>query len=210
MTPEEYWNQDIKHQDQRFYTAFCLLGAACSDYAGGIDLARQKKLNWAAMALYYSLVHCGRLACFLARGDFPTGHETLGRLFDNGSCDDGTWMLRNRRFFSTRNQEIQAQRSFSRDDLVNSFVAMSHHSTDVQAQFPKWGQILSNAKKLREDSNYEGLLITHEYNHVRVTEAFEKLVRSFSLKSEPVLREAISLMKSFVDASQRREHGTRF
>ncbi len=205
MTPKEYWNQDIERQDQKFYTAFCLLGAGCSDYAVGIDLLRQKKLNWAAMALYYSMVHCGRLACFLAVSDFPTGHGQLANLFDSGLCNDRTWMSRNQRFFNTTNQRIQTQGSFSRDDLVEFFLSCSH-PPDVQAQFPKWGQILSKAKKLREDSNYEGLLITHEYNHVRVTEAFEKLVRSFSVKSEPVLREAISLMTTFADASQRREH----
>ncbi len=33
MTPEEYWNQDVRHQDQKFYAAFCLLGAACNDCA---------------------------------------------------------------------------------------------------------------------------------------------------------------------------------
>jgi len=58
MTPEEYWNQDQQHQDQKFYTAFCLLGAACSDYAVGMDLQAERKLNWAATALYYSMVHC--------------------------------------------------------------------------------------------------------------------------------------------------------
>jgi len=45
MTPEEYWNQDPQHQDQKFYTAFCLLGTACSDYAVGMDLQTERKLN---------------------------------------------------------------------------------------------------------------------------------------------------------------------
>lgn len=81
MTSEEYWGQDAQRQDQKFYTAYCLLGAACSDYAVGIDLRRQRRLNWSATALYYSLVHCGRLACFVACGDFPSGHEELKRLF---------------------------------------------------------------------------------------------------------------------------------
>jgi len=30
MTLEEYWNQDASHQEQKFYTAFCLLGSACN------------------------------------------------------------------------------------------------------------------------------------------------------------------------------------
>jgi hypothetical protein len=59
---------------------------------------------------------------------------------------------------------------------------------------------------LRSDSNYEGLLITHEYNHIRITEGFESLVSVLAAASETILPEAISILKSFVDASQRREH----
>lgn len=205
MTPEKHWNQDAQHQDQKFYTAFCLLGSACSDYAVGIDLRRKKKLNWAATALYYSLVHCGRLACFVALGDFPIGHEQLKQLFHQGQASGATWMLKNQRFF-TSNQDFQAGRTFSLDDLVRYFTRSGCNCINVEATFLKWGQVLSNAKKLREDSNYEGLLITHEYNHVKVTEAFENLVRVFSQASKTVLAEAISLMKTFVNASQRREH----
>lgn len=152
MTPEEYWSQDARHQDQKFYAAFCLLGSACSDYAVGIDLRSEKKLNWAATALYYSLVHCGRLACFVASGDFPTGHEELKRLFETGEVqlqrNGQSWMGRSKRFLG--NQDIQRQQSFRRDDLVRYFITSCQYSTDVEAQFQKWGRILSKAKNLRE------------------------------------------------------------
>ncbi len=108
---------------------------------------------------------------------------------------------------SYSNQDFQAGRTFSLDDLVRYFPTRSGgNCIDVEATFRKWGHVLSSAKKLREDSNYEGLLITHEYNHVKVTDAFENLVRVFSQASETVLAEAISLMKIFVNVSQRREH----
>lgn len=210
MTPEEYWNQDIQRQDQKFYTAFCLLGAACSDYAVGIDLRRQMKLNWSATALYYFLVHCGRLACFLALGDFPTGHDQLRQMFESGEVhlqrSGQSWMGRFKRFLDTGAHEVQPERSFRRDELVRYLDASSNNLNNINPQLSKWGEILSSAKRLREKSNYEGLLITHEHNHITVTAGFERLVNVFVRANETVLAEAIALMKGFLNSSQRSEH----
>lgn len=205
MTPEVYWDLDDQHRDQKFYTAFCLLGAACNDYAIGIDLAAENKLNWAAAALYYSLMHCGRLACFIAYGDFPYTHERLHALFEEVEVSGKSWMVAFKPFLGV-GSDVAPQRTFRRDYLVSCFATSSELSSDVQGRLTKWGQMLSSAKKLRENSNYDELLITHAHNHVTVTEAFERLVRAFSLASRTVLAEAIPLMKAFVDASDRQEH----
>jgi hypothetical protein len=185
MTPKDYWSQDDQHRDQKFYTAFCLLGSACNDYAVGIDLRNEKELNWAVTALYYSLMHCGRLACFIAYGDFPTGHGNLNRLFAIGKVkvgrDKDLWMGRFRDSLGVGSHEIQPQKIYALEDLVSYFVT---YCLDVEAQFRKWGQILSEAKELRESSNYEGLLITHASSHILVTPAFENLVRRFSIVGE--------------------------
>lgn len=206
MMPKEYWRQDAQHQDQKFYTAFCLLGSACNDYAVGIDLRNEKKLNWAVTAFYYSLMHCGRLACFIAYGDFPTGHGHLNQLFATGKVkvgrDKDLWMGRFRDSLGVGSHEIQPQKIYARDDLVSYFVT---YCRDVEAQFPKWGQILSEAKELRESSNYEGLLIAHASSHILVTPAFENLVRRFSIVGENILAGVIPLMRIFVDAYERRE-----
>lgn len=57
MLPNEFWEEDDCYRDQKFYTAFCILEVACSDYVAGVMLERQKVLNWACTAFYYSLVH---------------------------------------------------------------------------------------------------------------------------------------------------------
>lgn len=118
MTPKEYWDQDDQLRDQKFYTAFCLLGAACNDYAIGIDLATENKLNWAATTLYYSMVHCGRLACFVALGDFPTGHTQLHQLFERGEVSSKTWM----EGFLPDGSRIERQRNFRRDEIESCFI----------------------------------------------------------------------------------------
>jgi hypothetical protein len=73
MRLNEYWEQDSASSDQKFYTAFCILASACSDYAVGTELRLRKKLNWACTVLYYSLVHAARLICFVETGDFLQG-----------------------------------------------------------------------------------------------------------------------------------------
>jgi hypothetical protein len=46
---------------------------------------------------------------------------------------------------------------------------------DVEQRINKLGEILEAAAPLRNDSNYEALLIAHEYRHVRISRAFDKL-----------------------------------
>jgi hypothetical protein len=58
-----------------------------------------------------------------------------------------------------------------------------------------FGEMLNAAAPLRNDSNYEALLIAHEYGHVLMTGAFERLARAMShgsLSSLPFLGEAFS------------------
>jgi hypothetical protein len=203
MTAEEYWKQNVQFQDQKFYTAVCLLSAACSDYAIGIELS-ETKLTWAATALYYSMVHCGRLACFLALGDFPKSHSKLADLFLNGKTNGSTWMMGFKRFLDA--EELEPEGSFSCADMVTHFRGLLPEASNIRAEFKVWGEIFSSARILRNDSSYEGLLIAHEYNHKKVTHALENLVRLLRRASETVLPQAISFMKAFVSSSERTEH----
>jgi hypothetical protein len=103
-------------------------------------------------------------------------------------------------------QDIQISQSFNRNTIVQCFENWYDQSANICAKLSNWGITLSKAKKLRENSNYEGLLITHEYNHVMVTECFENLVSVLAAASETILPEAICFFKNFLDAYQRREH----
>jgi hypothetical protein len=211
MTPEEYWNQDALHQDQKFYTAFCLLESACGDYAIGVDLYIQRKVNWACTVFYYSLVHSVRLTCFLAMGDFPTGHRELGDLFARGNVRGRSWLEGDvGRYIRERERiTLSPSRDFSLCSLVAYFSESSAPNQGfdkLQRKFERWGYVLSRARDLRNDSNYEGLLIAHEYNHQRVTRDFFRLAVVLRKAAEAVLSEAVTLFKLFIDGHQRKEH----
>lgn len=191
MIPNEYWEHDDASRDQKFYTAFCMLVSSCSDYAVGADLKLRKNLNWACTVLYYSLVHAARLICFVETGDFPTGHKELGELFRLGSQRVGnSWVKK------------KLQPVDSRVEPITTFYlpGLSQHNRE------HWGQILTKARKLRDDANYEGLLISHEYSHVKVTECFEQLAIAIKKTSEQQLPEAVGVFKTFLDSSPRRDY----
>ena len=191
MTPNEYWEHDDASRDQKFYTAFCILASACSDYAVGAELRLHKKLNWACTVLYYSLVHAARLICFVETGDFPTGHNQLGKLFMCGSWRVGnSWVKR------------KLRRLDSPVEPISDF-CLAMLPPDNRAHY---GQILAKARELRDDANYEGLLISHEYSHVKVTECFGKLATTLKAASEQLLPDAVGVFKTFVDSSPRKDY----
>ena len=191
MKPNEYWEHNSASSDQKFYAAFCILASACSDYAVGTALRLRKKLNWACTVLYYSLVHAARLTCFVETGDFPTGHKELGDLFSQGSLTvRSSWVNRRLRPLDNRVEPI-------RDFCL---VGLSPENRN------QWGQILTKARKLRDDANYEGLLISHEYSHEKVTECFERLAKTLRTASEQQIPKAVEVFKTFIDGSPRRDY----
>ena len=76
----EYWRAVPERLPQRFYIAFCLLMSSVQDLILGQKERESNNLNWSATCFYYSLVHGGRLLCFLALGDYPTKHADLRKL----------------------------------------------------------------------------------------------------------------------------------
>ena len=63
-----YWRARPERVPQRFYVAFCLLMSSLQDAILGQKERQSHNLNWSATCSYYSLVHGGRLLCFLALG----------------------------------------------------------------------------------------------------------------------------------------------
>jgi len=191
MNPNEYWEQSDISIDQKFYIAFCILASACSDHAIGADLRLRKKLNWASTVLYYSLVHAGRLICFIESGDFPTGHTELSDLFRRGNIKVGnSWVSKKLKPHENRIEPIT--------DFSNTIF-----SQDIRQN---WGQILTNARELRDDANYEGLLISHEYSHQKVTQYFNSLAEALNTASEQQIPSSIQVFLTFIENSPRKEH----
>ncbi len=195
--PNEFWESNDRYRDEKFYTAFCILVSACSDYAAGIKLKRQNNLNWACTVLYYSLVHAARLMCFVQTGDFPRQHNELGDLLSQRRRTVGggnTWIGKElQRYVSKYDIEVEPVTEFR----LNGLAPESRK---------RWGEILEAAKPLRNDANYEGLLISHEYDHEVVTELFKGLANTFHKACETLLPDAVYLFKDFVDQSPRKDY----
>lgn len=207
MTPEEFWNQDDRHKDQKFYAGFCLLESALGDYAVARDLHQHDKLNWASTAYYYSMVHALRLLCFVAKGDFLTGHEKLARLYRDNCLhslrDKDLWLhhfIRNSRADDTINLI-----TLRREDITEYFVGGQTPPLPDE-KLKRWGEILDKARECRNDSNYEGLIIAHGYRHCRVTDDFNKLANILCKASEDILPEVVSLFNRFAENNQRRAY----
>lgn len=197
IAPNEYWEENDRNRDQKFYTAFCILVSACSDYAIGTTLQRDNKLNWACTALYYSLVHAVRLIIFVETGDFPTSHSSLSKLFSDGKLERNqrtTWV-------KSTLQPFAREQGF-RVEAVEHFNLISIPE-EIRK---KIGENLKSARKLRNDANYEGLLISHEYDHVKVTKSFNRLAVTLQLASRMFLPIMIRQFKDFLDRSPRKEY----
>jgi hypothetical protein len=226
---EDYWNKNNRRQDQKFYTAFCLLNAAYCNYAVGAELSNNKlynsglsatqTLDWAATALYYSSVHCGRLACFLALSDFPTGHAELVNCFQKGKTKTKkTWMKsfieladENKREEEKLKSELQLIEEFKRESIISNFAQVwkeneSSDSESIKEKLEIWGEVLSQGKKLRTYCSYEGLLISNHYNHPIVSDSFINLCRALLTANEKLIKESTYLFKLFIDTSPRREY----
>jgi len=191
MKPNEYWEQNSAYRDQQFYAAFCILASACSDYAVGAELRFRNKLNWACIVLYYSLVHAARLTCFVETGDFPTKHKELGDLFSQGSLRVSSSWVKSR--LQPHDNHVEPITEFRLVGL----------SGENRIQL---GQILTEARKLRSDVNYEGLLISNEYSHEKVTECFERLAKILNIASEQQIPKMVEVFKNFVDESPRTDY----
>jgi hypothetical protein len=205
-----YWRG--QRQPQRFYVALCLLMSSIQDFLLGHKERRSANLNWSATCSYYSLVHAGRLLAFIALGDYPTSHAELRRLFGRSSHQarrrlpgrDGypfDWL----RGFSaevrsdSQGHELDAQApstcspSELRDAILGYLTDTGVQRTAERLEL--FGDVLAAAAELRNDSNYEALLMAHEYEHVSMTSAFANLAKHMceaADSSRPVVLDAFT------------------
>src|SRR5207244_4019820 len=84
----EYWRVCEARKARRVYISFCLLTSSIQDALLGCKERDASNLNWSSTCSFYSLVHTGRLLCFLALGDFPTRHQGLRNLLSTTASTD--------------------------------------------------------------------------------------------------------------------------
>jgi hypothetical protein len=180
--PNEYWEASDEGRSQKLYAGFCEFASSVVDYCEGrrlLDQGRNSsgRLNWSATASYYSLVHSGRFLLFMAVGDFPTIHSRLARCFDqeNRAPEPTDWLTKfpalDYRFgpMATRySTDVDFQRVH---DFWAPFLA-GNEATNFLVWF---GTVLDRVIDLRNENNYEAILIAHEYRHWEMTEVFQHL-----------------------------------
>jgi len=191
VRPSEYWNSSQTRKAQRLYISFCELAAAALDYAEGLSLLRRDarrqgaaRLNWAGTAFYYSLVHSARFLIFTAVGDFPTQHNKLAQAFSESHS--GTVSTDWLKSFAT-SATVQYTTTISLEQLVD-YWSSDTSKGDTAALFEWFANALTKAKALRNENNYESLLIAHEYQHSYLNSAFKQLANAM----EGVARTALA------------------
>lgn len=185
-----YWRRSPEHKAQRFYIAFCLFVSSVQDTLLGIRERNHQNLNWSTTCSYYGMVHAGRMLTFLALGDFPKNHESMRNLFRPGSDVQNARGTRNTS--TTLNWLMGLDPSFRsqtgnrldfRETIVSYFLDLGIQSSIID----EFGKMLYVAKPLREDGNYEALLIAHEYEHTMMSTSFADLSRAMSCAAEKSL-----------------------
>jgi hypothetical protein len=189
----EYWRV---RPAQKLYIAFCLLMSSIQDALLGMCEAEKQNHNWSATCSYYSLVHAGRLLSFVATGDYPKHHAELSRLFSPEARPRSENEPSGRRE-GDRSIRLDWLRGFLRDRRDQSSATVNggnarmsdiseylKHKLGVSAadtRLTTIGRLLKEACKLRNDSNYESLLIAHEHSHETMRPAFHRLAAALSV-----------------------------
>jgi hypothetical protein len=176
------------------YISFCELAAAALDYAEGLSLLRRDerrqgaaRLNWAGTAFYYSLVHTARFLIFTAAGDFPTAHNKLGQVFSesNSGGVSTNWL----NSFAA-SPTVHYTTKISLEHLVGYWSDGASKEGTV-ALFGWFADALVKAKALRNENNYEALLIAHEYKHSYLNSSFKQLANAMEQVARVALAAAV-------------------
>jgi hypothetical protein len=104
---------------------------------------------------YYSIVHSLRLFWFTLYGSYPSGHSELTKgLIDGESGAKVDW----------KKDELRPGRKriclAAFQGLLNDLTAV-----ELAHQVSPIGKMFESARMLRNDSNYESLILAHQYSH---------------------------------------------
>lgn len=199
LTPNEFWNSEHRIP-QKFYTVLSIYISANHDYAVGLQLKENGMLNWSATASYYSMIHSVRMLIFIVEGDFPKMHNTYEKLFE---AKDGNIL----------NKEIKCD-WFNQELLDDTDVEILHPKTNLEkitqhyktklefynfdSHVKEIAKLTPYCKNLRNDCNYEALLIAHEYNHFVVEPAFRDLSNTMSQVALKYLNLALKCFEHYL------------
>ena len=230
LHPNDYWSREREQNGHkngkgpswRLYVALCELASSFLDYATGLEFleedsagagrtrsgneapAGQTRLNWASTCFYYSLVHMGRSLVFVPFGDFPTGHDKLPSCFRGGrqsqALGETNWL----NAFARRLEPclwIEGSKISAKDLKDRWRGPLAWDETERCAQW--LGTVLDRGRQLRNENNYEGLLIVNEYRHVWITKVFGQLAEYMRNAADKGLTHAARAFTAYLQADTR-------
>lgn len=191
-----YWQTGDARAKQCWYVSFCLMMSSVQDRLTGLALYESGNLNWATTAFYYSAMHAGRLLFFVCCGDYPMQHRDMNAILEGGGGRAKVdWLKKFHTYIGTPGVAGGVdEKSTTATDLRASLmdvVTASFPGSDVAVQ--RFTPLLPEFKNLRNDSNYEALLVAHERNHFLVTETFRRLAGAADRASAIGVAMAIAL-----------------
>lgn len=199
----KYWSQSPDKIAQKFYTTLCLYTSASLDFGVGIDLKDRDILNWSVTASYYSILHSARMIVFAAVGDYMMNHTKISDFFSPNNPVNRenkyytNWLKKFKKDFDKHIDGEKAE--FTLDEFCNYYKDELYLEEPFET-FRCIGYILRNAKDLRNNTNYEPLLIAHEYKHIKVTNSFKELSELMSNGAEKCLKCATKCLKSHLES----------
>lgn len=184
-----YWREPPRRLAQRWYIQLCLLASSVHDRFLACEEAARGNKNWSATMSYYSIVHGCRSIVFQCFGDFPKRHDDMARFIGfDGDCrnDDRVrfnWLSGFPRRPPNQRASMVARNS-AELDTVRRMLCQYYRETlqapRVADSLERFGPLVADAKSLREDSNYEALLIAHEKDHFLVPRSLGSLCEHLS------------------------------
>jgi hypothetical protein len=150
---------------RKFFASYWLLHSALYNFAQGLENQRNRRFTWAITNYYYCMVYIGRLFMFLTKDLYFLYHKNLIWFFKSENNIGRVWKLEEdgdfRKFNISRNQNI--------GDNINIKDISKCIGWDEE-KIKKFGEILGNLKKFREENTYEAFIIYAQENHIVLTD----------------------------------------
>lgn len=195
-----FWTKTPERVAQHWYVTFCLLMSAIQDSLIGMALQDKKNLNWSVTTSYYGMIHTGRLLCFVISGSFPKGHYDLCNLLkDSTQPVQLNWLQKFVKDLGPRAaEETDVRTSLCRRDIADK---LKRWDSGIVPELESFSNRMDKLRRLRNNSNYEALLIAHEKKHVIVTDCFAKLAVSAQAAARDSMKLAARIYRLYVERS---------
>jgi hypothetical protein len=192
--PFNYWrwnksaiDQSKRRLGERLYVIACLLWTALHDR----HFAKERQAdtpNWSAIAGYYSMVHALRLVWFVLYGSYPTGHRPMANALSGSLGAIANWA-----------QEKGVPEGKAKVTLraLQSAIREGFGCPDLADRLQAVGRVFGAAIALREDSNYESLILAHQYFHIPATRGLINVPKEFA-KATGAMLDANQIVVQFV------------